>query len=48
MIPRKSLKFTKNIFVDSVFDNFVTSSVEVVSFNKFIIEIYGIMEVDVI
>ena len=31
-------KFTKNIFVDSVFDNFVTSSVEVVSFNKFTID----------
>ena len=27
--------FTKNIFIDEVFDNFVTSSVEVVTFNKF-------------
>jgi hypothetical protein len=31
-------KFTKSIFIDNVFDNFVTSSVEVNVFNKFTID----------
>ena len=30
--------FTKNIFVDEVFDNFVTSSVEIATFSKFSID----------